>query len=105
MAIPWDRGTSRPQQRRGAASVPEEQDRAEALDDDKGAFPADVSSVIDPLDQTADADPSVADIGRAVIDDAETGSDIDGVAGDSDNAPDPFHTEAAPPEVAAVHLT
>lgn len=88
----------------------DEQDRAEALDDDKleddphvGA--ADERAGIDVMDQTADADPSIADSGRAVIDELETGDDLDGVRGEPDVAPDPAHTEGPAPEVSAMHLT
>ena len=82
--------------------MPDEQDRAEALDDDKGAFPADEGTevpVIDVLDQTADDD-----TGGSPIDEGETGSDLDGVEADTDDGEDPFHTEAPAPEVAAMHI-
>jgi hypothetical protein len=87
------------------ADVPDEQDRAEALDDDKGELPAEQPPGIDLIDQTADVDPGVAEDGRAVIDAGESGDDLDGTEGDPDNAQDPFHTEEPAPEVAAMHLT
>jgi hypothetical protein len=82
--------------------MPDEQDRAESLDDDKGAFPADETPVIDVLDQTADADPGTAE---AFIDDDETGNDLVGVEAEPDRGDDPYHTEEPAPEVAAMHLT
>jgi hypothetical protein len=85
--------------------MPDEQDSAEALDDDKGAFPDDSSPGVDIFDQTADANPGVADLGRDLIDDGETGNEIDGVEAEPDNGTDPFHTEEPSPEVAAMHIT
>lgn len=85
--------------------MPDEQDRAESLDDDKGAFPADETPVIDVLDQTADADPGTAETGRSFIDEDEIGNDLVGVEAEPDPGDDPFHTEEAAPEVAAMHLT
>jgi hypothetical protein len=85
--------------------VPDEQDRAEALDDDKGAFEAEGPEGLDVLDQTADADPGVADAGAAVLDELESGDELDGTASDPDNAEDPCHQEEPAPEVAAMHVT
>lgn len=85
--------------------MPDEQDRAESLDEDKGPFEAGEDPVIDVLDQTADADPGVADAGRSEIDHDESGDALDGMEDDPDNAPDTFHAEEPPPEVAAMHLT
>ena len=85
--------------------MPDEQDRAEALDDDKGAFPAHEDAGIDVIDQTADADPGAADAGTAEIDRDESGDDLDGVVAEDDEGDDPFHTEEPAPEVAAMHLT
>jgi hypothetical protein len=86
--------------------MPDEQDRAEALDDDKGAFPSDDDPGIDLIDQTADADPGQADVGRGEIDAGESGDDLEGVEDEPDaDDDDPFHTEEPAPEVAAVHVT
>lgn len=85
--------------------MPDEQDRAEALDEDKGAFEPDERAAIDLVDQTADADPGVADAGRSEIDLGESGDEMDGVLDDPDNAADPFHAEEPAPEVAAMHIT
>ena len=85
--------------------MPDEQDRAESLDEDKGPFEVEGDSGIDLLDQTADAEPGVADAGRSEIDDDESGDELDGIRGDGDNAADTFHAEEPPPEVAAMHLT
>lgn len=82
----------------------DEQDRAEAVDEDKGPFEAEGSPGLDVLDQTADADPGVAEAGRSVIDDDESGDALDGIEADADNAPDTFHVEEPPAEVAAMHL-
>jgi hypothetical protein len=86
--------------------MPDEQDRAEALDDEKGPLDDTFdASEVDLLDQTADADPGEADAGRDAIDDDESGDDLVGTSGDPDNAPDPFHDEPPAPEVAAMHRT
>lgn len=85
--------------------MPDEQDRAEALDDDKGAFPSDEDRGIEVIDQTADADPGAADLGTDEIDRGETGDDLDGVVAELDEGDDPFHTEEPAPEVAAMHVT
>jgi len=84
--------------------MPDEQDRAEALDEDKAPSPADHAAVVDLLDQTADVDPGQGDIGAAVIDQDETGDDLDGVRADLDDDGDPFHAEVPAPEVAAMHV-
>jgi hypothetical protein len=83
----------------------DEQDRAESLDDDKGAFAPEEPPGVDVIDQTADADPGRADIGAAMIDDGESGSDLDGVEPEQDGSRDPFHNEEPAPEVSAVHIT
>lgn len=85
--------------------MPDEQDRAESVDEDKGPFAAEEGPGIDVLDQTADADPGVAEAGRSEIDADESGDELDGVQDDADNAPDTFHAEEPPAEVAAMHLT
>ncbi len=90
--------------------MPDEQDRAEALDEDKfdedPAVDGDgAGGGIDLIDQTADADPGTADLGAEEIDALESGDDLDGVRGESDPFLDRAHDEVPAPEVAAVHLT
>ncbi|MBI2704806.1 MAG: hypothetical protein HYX32_05895 [Actinobacteria bacterium] len=87
------------------ASVADEQDRSEDLDDDKGPFPAEAAPVVDVIDQTADADPTTAEVGRSAIDENETGNEIDGIEAEAERVDDPFHTEDPAPEVAAMHIT
>lgn len=85
--------------------MPDEQDRAEALDDDKGSFPpASRGVVVDVIDQTADADPTDHPDGTAAIDDDEAGDDLVGIDAEPDIGDDPFHTEEPAPEVAALHI-
>jgi len=68
-------------------------------------LPAEEIPLVDALDQTADADPSTSEIGRSIIDEDETGDELDGIEAEPDRADDPFHTEDPAPEVAAVHIT
>ena len=85
----------------------DEQDRSEALDDDK----LDAADVIDRpavtlVDQTADADPGVAPLGADEIDGGETGSSMDGVLGEDDPDNNLLYTDLVPPapEEDAMHI-
>jgi len=84
--------------------MPDEQDRAEALDGDKRAFPAHGPDGVDVLDQTADSPPDTGSAARSAIDGGETGDDLDGVESVPDGSEDPFHAEEPAPEVAAMHI-
>ena len=84
--------------------MPDEQDRAEALDDEKGSFPADDGAEADIMDQAIDADSDRYPEGTAAIDADEAGDDLTGVLAEPQRGDDPFHTEAPPPEVSAMHI-
>lgn len=86
------------------AIVTDEQERAEALDDDKGAFPVDEEPVIDLLDQTADADPAEVDRVGRLLGATDAGDGLVGDVAPRERDDDPFHREEPPAEVAALHL-
>jgi hypothetical protein len=84
----------------------DEQDRAEALDDDKFDDIDDDRPPVALVDQTADADPDTAPIGAAELDAGETGSSMDGVLGEPDPDDDPLYPDLVPPapEEDAMHV-
>jgi len=81
----------------------DEQDRAEALDDDKFDDIDDDRADIELVDQTADADPG---IGSDELDAGESGSSIDGVLAEDEPDDDPLYSDLQPPapEESAMHV-
>lgn len=84
----------------------DEQDRAEALDDDKFDDIDDDRAAVSLVDQTADADPGQADLGAEELDAGESGSSMDGVLGEPDPDDDPLYPDLVPPapEEGAMHV-
>lgn len=83
--------------------MPDEQDRAEALDDEKFDDIEDDRPDIELVDETADADPG---LGSDELDGGESGSSIDGVLGETDPDDDPLYSDLQPPapEESAMHI-
>jgi hypothetical protein len=82
----------------------DEQDKAEALDEEKLTTDEPQPDPVDLVDQTADADPGAAEVGRSEIDAGEAGDAMVGIEDDPDRWPDVARDEVPAPEVAAMHV-
>lgn len=84
----------------------DEQDRSEALDDDKLDDIEQDRPDVELIDQTADADPGEAPLGTAELDAGESGSSMDGTLAEPDPDDDPVQSDLVPPapEEDAMHV-